>query len=137
MPGPYQQGPQGVPGYPPGSYAAAPVTGYPGYSTAPQTDSKAIVGLILAIASWLVCPIILAIIALVLASQSNKAIAASGGRLEGRGMNTATKWISWINIVLYIIGFIVFIGFMFFAVSQDPAIFDFPTMTPFPLETEF
>lgn len=122
----------GPAGYQP-NYGAAPPAGYPGYAPAPQTDSKAIIGLIMAIASWLVCPIILAVIALVLASQSSKAIAASGGRLEGRGMNTATKWLSWINIVLYIIGIIIFVGIMFFAVSQDPTIFE----TPFPLETEF
>jgi hypothetical protein len=47
-----------------------------------------------------VCPVVLAVAALVVASQSNRAIDASGGRLEGRGMNTATKWIAWLNIVL-------------------------------------
>lgn len=57
--------------------------------------------LILSILSWVVCPIIPAIIALVLAKQSNDEIAASAGRVGGEGLNTASKIISWINIGLY------------------------------------
>lgn len=57
--------------------------------------------LILSILSWVVCPIIPAIIALVLSKQSNDEIAASAGRVGGEGLNTASKIISWINIGLY------------------------------------
>jgi hypothetical protein len=59
------------------------------------------VGLVLAITSWLVCPIVLAIVALVLAKKSGEEIAASQGRVGGEGLNTATKILSWINIGLY------------------------------------
>jgi hypothetical protein len=59
------------------------------------------VGLVLAITSWIVCPIILAIVALVLAKKSGEEIAASQGRVGGGGLNTATKILSWINIGLY------------------------------------
>ncbi|MCU0936918.1 MAG: hypothetical protein MUF66_12870 [Gammaproteobacteria bacterium] len=113
----------------PGSPPAYPPTGYPpqgyqavGYPAAPQSDSKAVIGLVLAIASWLVCPFILAIIALVLAGQSNRAIAASGGRLEGTSMNTATKVIAWINIVLSILGLIALAGLLVFAATTDSTI---------------
>jgi preprotein translocase subunit SecG len=112
------------------SYPAA--MGYSGQS-APQTDSKAIVGLVLAIGSWVMCPVVLSIIALILASQSKREIAASGGRLSGQGLNTATKVISWLNIVvsiLVIIGFIIFFGFV---VANSPEIF----VTPFPTDTGF
>ena len=97
------------PNYPPAGY---PPQGYQavGYPAARQTDSKAVIGLVLAISSWLVCPLITAIIALVLAGQSNRAIDASGGRLEGRSMNTATKVIAWINIVLSVLALIAVVG---------------------------
>ena len=85
------------PGYPPQGYAYPP----PGYVPAVTTSTSAIVGLVLAIASWVVCPIVLAIVALVLAKKSGDEIASSGGRVGGEGLNTATKILSWINIGLY------------------------------------
>ena len=104
------------PGYPPAGYQAV------GYGQAPQTDSKAVVGLILAISAWVICPFITAIIALVLAGQSNRAIDASGGRLEGRSLNTATKVIAWLNIVLGIIGIIAFIALIAFGVVLEGSV---------------
>lgn len=102
-PGQSAAGAQGAyPGYPPPpGYPVA--AGYPpyGYPPAQTTSTKAVVALILSILSWVVCPIIPAIIALVLANQSNQEIAASGGRVGGDGLNTASKIISWINIGLY------------------------------------
>ena len=110
------------PNYPPAGY---PPQGYQavGYPAARQTDSKAVIGLVLAISSWLVCPLITAIIALVLAGQSNRAIAASGGRLEGRSMNTATKVIAWINIVLSILALIALVvALVLFAATTDSSV---------------
>jgi len=102
---------QGAPAYPPApGYAYPPPPGYPpqgyaypapGYAPAPTTSTNAIVGLVLAITSWIVCPIVLAIVALVLAKKSGEEIAASQGRVGGSGLNTATKILSWINIGLY------------------------------------
>ena len=104
------------PGYPPQGYQAV------GYGQHPQTDSKAVIGLILAISAWVVCPFITAVIALVLAGQSNRAIDASGGRLEGRSLNTATKVIAWINIVLGIIGIIVLFGLIVAGIAFDTSV---------------
>jgi hypothetical protein len=104
------------PGYPPAGYQAV------GYGQAPQTDSKAVVGLILAISAWVICPFVTAIIALVLAGQSNRAIEASGGRLEGRSLNTATKVIAWLNIVLGVIAIIAFIALIAFGVVLDSSV---------------
>jgi hypothetical protein len=78
---------------------------------------------VLAISSWIVCPFITAIIALVLAGQSNRAIDASGGRLEGRSMNTATKVIAWINIVLSVIALIALVGLIIVAATTDSSVF--------------
>jgi uncharacterized protein involved in cysteine biosynthesis len=113
----------GPPPVGPAGYAQ-PVAG-PG---APRTDSKAIVGLVLSIASFMLCPVILAIVALVLAGQSDRAIASSGGWLEGRTLNRATRWISWINIVLSIVVVVGLIVVMVVAFStgttwDDPAQF--------------
>jgi hypothetical protein len=71
---------------------AAPV------AVAPTTSSNAIISLILSIASWVVCPIAPAIVALVFASMAAKEIDAAGGRIEGRGLVTASRIVSWINI---------------------------------------
>ena len=115
-----------APAAPPGYPQAAP--GYGQLPPAPRTDSRAIVGLVLSLGSWMLCPVILAIVALVLAGQSDRAIAASGGWLEGRTINTATRWISWINIVVMILLAVVGLVILGFAVStgsswEDPAQF--------------
>jgi len=98
----------GTPSYEAGGYPAA---GYPGgYPTQPgygyaarQTEPLAVWGLVVAIIAWVACPIpfVPAIIALVLAGNAQRNIDASGGAKEGRGINTATKIIAWINIGLW------------------------------------
>jgi hypothetical protein len=67
-----------------------------------QTSSSAIVALVLAIASWVVCPLILAIIALVFASKADREIATAGGAVQGGGLITAAKIVAWINIGIYV-----------------------------------
>jgi hypothetical protein len=55
------------------------------------------------------CPIIPAIVALVMIPGAKRKIDASGGRLTGEGMLTAAKWVSWLNLAfwgLLIIGLI-------------------------------
>lgn len=93
------QPPPPPPGYTP--YGQQPV---------PQTSSDAIAALVLAILSWAVCPIVLAIVALVFAGRATRAIAASNGWVEGSGMVLAAKIIAWINIVLSAL----FFGLLFF-----------------------
>jgi hypothetical protein len=55
---------------------------------------------VLAIASFVVCPLVPAIVALVLAHTAQQKIDASGGRLTGDGLNTAARIIAWIHIGL-------------------------------------
>lgn len=110
-----------APGYPlpggtaqPQAYAGYPPAYPPGYpqpygqppnalpaSSSPATSSSAIVALILAIASWLVCPLVPAIVALVFAARADREIRASGGTVQGGGLSMAAKVVSWINIGLY------------------------------------
>lgn len=86
---------------PPASWPSAGYeipTGPGPYLVAPKTSNNAIVALVLAIASWVICPLIPAIIALVFANNAKKEIAASQGRVGGDGMVTASVLVAWINI---------------------------------------
>jgi hypothetical protein len=84
-----------------------PTPGYPAAAQGPQTSSSAIVALVLAIASWVVCPLVLAIIALVFASKADREIASSGGQIQGGGLSTAAKIVSWINIGIFVAAMVV------------------------------
>jgi Domain of unknown function (DUF4190) len=104
----YASPPYSTPSYEQGGYgAAAYPAGYqmqPGYGyAAPQTETMAVWGLVVAILAWVACPIpfVPAIVALVLASNAQRNIEASSGAKEGRGINTATKILAWINIGLW------------------------------------
>jgi hypothetical protein len=63
---------------------------------------------VLAVASWAFCPIIAAVVALVFASNAAKEIAASGGRVQGQGLVTAARIVSWINIGVMAAGLVIF-----------------------------
>ena len=106
---PYGQQPQQPPSYgtpppPPPAYAY----GYGGHQ-APETESQAVIALVLAIASFVVCPVIPAIVALVLANNADAAIQASGGRKTGEGLTKAARIISWIHLGLCIAGLVLVI----------------------------
>ncbi|MEO6822484.1 MAG: DUF4190 domain-containing protein [Candidatus Nanopelagicales bacterium] len=135
LPDPDQPGSTPPGSYPPSAYPpavpdssgaaqppAAPDYYGPGYATpaqygqsqytpvvAPTQSNDAVVALVLSIASWLFCPIVLAIVALVFAAKAKRAIAASNGWVTGEGMATAAKVISWINIALVLVGLIAFV----------------------------
>ncbi len=81
------------------------------------------VGLILAISGWLVCPFFASVIALVIAGQSNRAIAASGGQLEGRSLNTATKVVAWVNIALCVLALIALVVLFVVIAATDSSVF--------------
>lgn len=87
--------PGAAPGYPPAYGVPGAV---PMYAPAPPTSTNAIIAFVLSILSWAICPIIPAIVALVLAASAQKEIAAGQGRVQGGGLVTAAKVISWINI---------------------------------------
>ncbi|MFM9134502.1 MAG: DUF4190 domain-containing protein, partial [bacterium] len=101
--------------YPPG-YPAAYAPGYPAayapaYPAPRRTSTNAIVGLVLAILSWAVCPVVPAIVALFLAHSSSREIEESGDTVGGEGLNTATRIISWINIGVWGAVLLIFAAF--------------------------
>ena len=88
-------------GYPPPGYAP------PGYGYGPyggqQTEGMAIGALVSAIGAFVVCPVIPAIVALVLAAQAQARIDASGGRLTGTGLVTAARVVAVVNLGLAVV----------------------------------
>ncbi len=109
----YPSGPEGPPGQPAGwqpgppppspSQGYSPPGGYGGYSQrpTPQTEGTAITVLVLAIASFVICPVIPAVVALFMCPGARRKIEGSGGALTGEGLVTAAKIISWVNLGLW------------------------------------
>jgi hypothetical protein len=93
-------GPPQQPGPWPGPPGSAYPTGYY-YPAAPPNDGTAVAALVVAILAWVVCPVVLAIVAVVLAGDAQRAIEASAGARGGRGLVTAARVVAWANIVLY------------------------------------
>jgi len=82
------------------------------YQPAAPTEPLAIWALVCAIGSWVVLPVVLAIVGLVLAGQANRAIDLSGGAKSGKGMVTAAKVVAWINLGFYAVAVIFIIAFI-------------------------
>lgn len=106
QPAPQQPAPYG----PPSPYGAPTPDGPPSPHGAPtsygppeEVNSKAVVALVLAGASFLVVPFVGAIVALVLGTQASGEIARSGGRQTGTGLVTAARIAAWTNIALSVV----------------------------------
>ncbi|MCA0330386.1 MAG: hypothetical protein LCI03_10865 [Actinobacteria bacterium] len=93
-----------------------PAPGYGPTPPAPRTSSNAVVALVLALLSWALCPVILAVGGLVLARSAQREIEASNGWVGGSGLVTATRWVAWINIVLSAVVLVVGLLFLIGAV---------------------
>jgi hypothetical protein len=72
----------------------------PGYYPTRQTESSAIVALVLAIASFVICPLFPAIAAVIVGGGAERKIRQSNGMLDGEGLAKAGRIIGWINIIL-------------------------------------
>lgn len=93
----------------------APPPPLPTYGPTPQTSNSAVAALVLAIVSWVFCPVIPAIIALVFANKAEKEIAISNGWVTGGGLVTASKIVAWINMGLY--AALIAIGILIFLIA--------------------
>jgi hypothetical protein len=106
----------GQPGYgPPPGYGQPP--GYPVYGP-PPNEGNAIAALILSISSFVICPLLPAVIALILAGVAKRNIIASGGTKAGLGLVTAARVISWVNIGL-VTAFLVIVAIGLVAASHS------------------
>ena len=114
-----------------------PALGAPGYAAPlPTTNTYAILALVLAIMSFLLCPIVPAIFALVMAGVGKREITASGGSQTGESMVTVARVLSWVNIGLATVLIIIFVVFVVFlaanASSISSVIQDIPTQGSVP-----
>jgi hypothetical protein len=66
----------------------------------PRTEGLAVAALVCSIVSWVICPIIPAVVALALAHAAGNKIDASAGRLTGNGLVRAAQIVAWIHIAL-------------------------------------
>jgi hypothetical protein len=114
--------PPTYPGYGAPGYQGPP--GYPGYGVgyggpyppqAAKNEPLSVWSLVLGIISYVVCPLVAAIPAIITGGRAKKAIDRSGGMKTGRGMAQAGQILGWINVVLSIAGGIIIgIGVSFF-----------------------
>jgi hypothetical protein len=65
----------------------------------PRTDQTAVWALACAVGSWVLLPVVLAVVALVLAGAAERAIAESAGWRTGSGLVTAARVVAWVHLV--------------------------------------
>jgi hypothetical protein len=58
------------------------------------------VALVLAIAAWVVCPVVPAIVALFVANNAEQTIRASGGAKTGDALARAARIVAWVHLGL-------------------------------------
>ncbi|MEO8329405.1 MAG: DUF4190 domain-containing protein [Candidatus Nanopelagicales bacterium] len=80
--------------------------------TTPPTEPLAIWALLCAIGAWVLLPVVLAIVALVLAHNAEKEITRADGWKQGKGMVTAARLIAWIHLVLAALAIVFVVTFL-------------------------
>jgi hypothetical protein len=68
--------------------------------TTVPTEPLAIWALVCAIGSWVLLPVILAVVALVLAGSAEEEISKAAGWKQGKGMVSAARVIAWLHLLL-------------------------------------
>ena len=71
------------------------------------TNAKSIAALICGIGSFLVCPGVLGVVAVILGNSARDEISASAGTQEGEGMAKAGVILGWISIALVVVALLV------------------------------
>lgn len=95
------------PGYgAPGGYGA-PATAQGGWTPAPPKNDLGIWALVTGILSYVMCPLVLGIAAIVTGTMSRRA--ADQGLANNRGMGTAGLILGWINVGLVLLGIAFFV----------------------------
>jgi hypothetical protein len=97
-------------------YAAPPPAQV--YAAQPQTDSNALVSLILGVLSIFGLSILTGIPAIILGNIARKNIRASGGRLTGDGLAVAGIIMGWVSVGFAVVGILLVIIFVLGALSS-------------------
>lgn len=85
----------------------APAAPQYGYAPTPPKNDLAVWSLVSGILSFMICPLLLGIAAVITGTMSRKA--ADEGLANNRGMGTAGLILGWVNIGLVVIGIVFFI----------------------------
>lgn len=109
---PHGQYPSGQPPYPPGSTQGYPVAQPPvvygaqpvAYAPAPPKNDLGVWSLVSGILSWILCPLILGVVAIVTGYASKKAVRE--GLANNVGSATAGLILGWINVGLTLLALI-------------------------------
>ncbi len=103
-PGPAAPGPGA-----PAAYGQPGAPGAPqyGYAPTPPKNDLGVWSLVSGILSFMVCPLLLGIAAIITGTMSRRA--ADEGLANNRGMGTAGLILGWVNIALVVIGIVFFI----------------------------
>jgi hypothetical protein len=93
------------------------MSNYPEYPQVPpamlsQTSTLATISLVAGIASWVIAPLIGAIVAVITGHMAKSEIRNSDGRLTGDGMATAGLILGYIQIGLTVVGCCCFAAFL-------------------------
>jgi len=88
------------------------------YAAPPQSDSTALVSLILGALSLVAFSILAGIPAIILGNNARKNIRASGGRLTGDGLAVAGIIMGWVSVGFAVIGILLIIIFVLGALSS-------------------
>ena len=65
----------------------------------PRTEGTAVLAFVLAVVSWVTLPVLLAVVALVVARSADRAIAADP-QVGGAGLVSAARWVAWVQLLL-------------------------------------
>ena len=109
--------------YPTGQYASGQVQPYApqyqygaapqyGYAPAPPKNDLGVWSLVTGILSWIMCPLVLGVVAIFTGNASRKAVRE--GLANNPGSATAGLVLGWINVGLFGLGVVVWIIFLFF-----------------------
>ncbi|MFI2488596.1 DUF4190 domain-containing protein [Promicromonospora kroppenstedtii] len=103
--------------YTSGQYASGQVQPYPpqyqyGYAPAPPKNDLGVWSLVTGILSWIMCPLVLGVVAIFTGNASRKAVRE--GLANNPGSATAGLVLGWINVGLFGVGILVWIMFLFF-----------------------
>ena len=103
--------PYGQPGAP-GAYGqpGSPAAPQYGYAPTPPKNDLAVWSLVTGILSFVFCPLLLGIAAIITGTMSRRA--ADQGLANNRGMGTAGLILGWINVVLVVVGVVLFVALL-------------------------
>lgn len=80
-----------------------------------RTEGTAVLALVLAAVSWVTLPVVLAVVALLLAGAAQRSIDADPDGVGGSGLVRAARWVAWLQLLVVAMA-AAFLGAFFLAI---------------------